>query len=310
VNVLIEADELAAQLAGDNPPVVADVRWNLGQPSRRPDYLIGHIPDAQFVDLETDLSDPSRPGGRHPLPDAAAFQQTMRRIGVSNQHPVVIYDDSGALAAARLWWMLNDAGKHDVAVLNGGYWTWIDTDHPTEAGEPDPAPPGDFESQPGQLPTIDGDQLAAAIRAGQPPAVIDVRAPERYTGETEPMDPAAGHIPGAINVPSMSNIGSDGRFLDPAQIAKRYRTTAGEDAAGDGATGGAEETAGDGETAGDEETGGVEEPPVVYCGSGITAAHTVLSRAVAGLGPATLYPGSWSDWVTDPQRPVATGEHP
>ncbi len=298
MNILIEADELAAQLAGEDPPVVVDVRWSLGQPSRRPEYLIGHIPGAQFVDLEADLSDHSRPGGRHPLPDAADFQQSMRRIGVGNRRPVVIYDDSGALAAARLWWMLRDAGKHDVAVLNGGYRAWIDSDHPTEAGEPDPAPPGDFQAQPGQLPTIDGERLAGLVRAGHAPAVIDVRAPERYTGETEPMDPAAGHIPGAVNVPSITNIGSDGRFIDPVRIAERYRTTTEEDA--DGEEG----------TAGQGEAGNEAEPPVVYCGSGITAAHTVLSRAVAGLDPATLYPGSWSDWVTDPQHPVATGENP
>lgn len=281
MNVLIEAAELSAELDRDTPPVVADVRWTLGAPSRRPEYLNGHIPGARFVDLEADLSDSGGTGGgRHPLPDPADFQQAMRRIGVSNDRPVVIYDDAGALAAARLWWMLRDAGKNDVAVLNGGYRAWIDGGYPTEAGQEPPAESGDFDARPGQLPTIDGDRLAAQVRSGQAPTIIDVRAAERYAGSVEPMDPAAGHVPGAINLPSMSNVGADGRFRDPAHIAARYDNSTGDD------------------------------QPVVYCGSGITAAHTVLSRAVAGLPPAVLYPGSWSDWVTDPQRPVATGDQP
>lgn len=282
MQVLIEVAELAAALDGVRPPVVADVRWTLGASSRHPEYLNGHIPGARFVDLEADLSDPGRSdGGRHPLPDRADFEQAMRRIGVSNDRPVVIYDDAGALAAARLWWMLRDAGKEDVAVLNGGYRAWIDGGHPTEAGQPAPPDPGDFDARPGQLPSIDGDRLATLVRSGEAPPIIDVRAPERYAGSTEPMDPAAGHVPGATNVPSMLNVGADGRFRAAGDIAARYADAA-----------------------------GGQEKPVVYCGSGITAAHTVLSRAVAGLEPAVLYPGSWSDWVSDPQRPVATGNQP
>lgn len=288
MNVVSEPDEVAARLSGEIPPVVADVRWTLSTGSQHADYLAGHLPGAQFVDLERDLSaadgepdEGHRSGGRHPLPDPARFQQAMRRIGVSNQRPVVIYDDAAALPAARLWWMLVDAGKRDVTVLNGGYRAWIDAGYDPETGSPAPVRPGDFDAAPGQLPAVDGDQLAAMITAGRAPMIIDVRAADRYSGSTEPMDATAGHIPGAINVPSMINISPDGRFMAAADIAARYPEPAGDD-----------------------------QQPVIYCGSGITAAHTLLSRAAAGLPVAALYPGSWSDWITDPQRPVATGDQP
>lgn len=285
MHVVIEADELAAQLRGDDPPVVADVRWTLGGASRYSDYVAGHIPSAQFVDLDTELAAPNSSqggtGGRHPLPDPADFQQAMRRIGLSGQRPLVIYDDATALASARLWWMLVDAGKQDVHVLNGGYRAWLDGGYPTEAGEDRPVSPGDFDAQPGQLPAVDGDQLARLVADDRAPAIIDVRAPERYAGSTEPMDAVSGHIPGAVNVPSMTNVDQDGRFKDPGEIAERYRGT-----------------------------GTGDQHPVVYCGSGITAAHTALSRAVAGLPLPTLYPGSWSDWSSDPGRPVRTGNQP
>lgn len=285
MRVLIEADELAAQLEGENPPVVADVRWTLGGAARHPDFRAGHIPGAQFVDLESDLSGTpatsgQRSGGRHPLPDSQEFQQAMRRIGVCNERPVVIYDDATALSVARLWWMLVDAGKQDVAVLNGGYHAWVHGGHPVETQEMSPEA-GDFVAAPGQLPAVDGDQLATMITKNHAPTIIDVRAPERYSGSTEPMDPTSGHIPGAINVPSMANVDQDGRFKQASAIAARYSDTATDD-----------------------------QQPVVYCGSGITAAHTALSRAVAGLPLPTLYPGSWSDWSSDPQRPVRTGDQP
>lgn len=278
MSVLIEVDELAAQLRDDHRPTVIDVRWSLGGPSRLPDFLAGHIPGARWVDLETELSDHQRTGGRHPLPEPAAFESAMRRAGVAGDRPVVVYDSDNALAASRLWWMLTDAGHDDVRVLNGGYAAWIAAGQPTEDGPGEQPAAGDFTVRPGHLPTIRGDQLAARIAAGEAPLIIDVRGAERYAGESEPIDPVAGHIPGAINVPSMINVDETGRFRDAQQIAANFPDP--------------------------------DVSNVVYCGSGITAAHTALARAVAGLPLPTIYPGSWSDWITDPDRPVATGNQP
>lgn len=278
MDVLIEVDELATRLGGNERPTVIDVRWTLGGPSRLPDFLAGHIPGARWVDLETELSDHQRAGGRHPLPEAPAFEAAMRRAGVHADRPVVVYDADNALAAARLWWMLTDAGQADVRVLNGGYAAWTAAGQPTESGPGEQSGRGDFTARPGHLPTLDGDRLAALIATGQAPTIIDVRGAERYAGESEPIDPVAGHIPGAINVPSMINVEATGRFRTASQIAENFSDA-------------------------DPDT-------VVYCGSGITAAHTALARAVAGLPLPTVYPGSWSDWITDPERPIATGNKP
>ena len=286
MGVLIDVDELARLLTGDRPPVVSDVRWSLGGPSRLPDFLNGHIPGAHWVDLETELSDHERPGGRHPLPGRATFEAAMRRAGVSNDSTVVIYDSDNALAASRLWWMLRDAGLTDVRVLDGGYAAWLDARQATENGPGHQASPGDFKAGEGVLPKIDGPTLATKITNGEAPVIIDVRGPERYAGESEPIDPIAGHIPGAINVPSMINIGPNGRFLEPSAIAANFSSG---NAPADTAP---------------------ADAPVVYCGSGITAAHTALARTVAGLSMPTVYPGSWSDWISDPDRPVATGQQP
>lgn len=286
MGVLIEADELADVLTGEQRPLVIDVRWTLGGPDRYPDYLQGHIPGAVWVDLESDLTDPEHaepgPGGRHPLPDPAAFQAAMRRLGMDDDTDVVIYDDANALAASRLWWLLCDGGKRGVRVLNGGHVAWVAGGHRTEAGpvaEPDP---GGVELHPGQLPQVHGSELAEMISSGSAPVIIDVRGAERYTGESEPIDPVAGHIPGAINIESMITVEEDGRFRSAAAIAEAYADVA----------------------------DGSPRPPIAYCGSGITAAHTALARAVAELPQTTIYPGSWSDWITDPQRPVATGDRP
>jgi thiosulfate/3-mercaptopyruvate sulfurtransferase len=278
MGVLIEVEELAGLLQRADRPVVIDVRWTLGGPTRFPDFLNGHIPAARWIDLETQLSDHRRSGGRHPLPSPATFEAAMRRAGVSAGAPVVVYDADNALAAARLWWMLTDAGQDGVRVLNGGYAAWLASDQPIEAGPGEQIPAGDFTARPGQLPTVDGTRLAAMIADGRAPKIIDVRGAERYAGESEPIDPVAGHIPGAINVPSMINVDDHGRFRAPEVIAANFPDA-------------------------DPDT-------VVYCGSGITAAHTALARAVAGLPLPTIYPGSWSDWITDPNRPVATGDQP
>lgn len=275
MGVLIEVEELARLLES---VTVIDVRWSLGGPSRLPDFLAGHIPGARWVDLETELSDHQRPGGRHPLPATAAFEAAMRRAGVHADRPVVIYDADNALAAARLWWMLTDAGHPEVRVLNGGYAAWTAAGRPIVSGPSVAAPAGDFVASPSQLPSVDGDQLAALIAAGESPMIIDVRGAERYAGESEPIDPIAGHVPGAVNVPSMVNVDDTGRFRSAAKITEHFPDAAADD--------------------------------IVYCGSGITAAHTALARVSAGLPMPTIYPGSWSEWITDPQRPVATGNRP
>lgn len=277
-DVLIQPDELAAALASPAPPVVADVRWTLGGPPGRADFETGHIPGAQWVDLEHELSGrPVGKGGRHPLPGPEAFQGAMRRIGVWQAVPVVVYDGANALAAARLWWLLTDAGHADVRVLDGGFAGWRSAGLPLASGPAQPVASGNIVVRPGSRPRVDADEVAAALQAPDPVVVVDVRTAERYTGATEPLDPVAGHIPGAINLPSMVNVDDAGRFAAPDVLAARYQAA------------------------------GVDKSAIVYCGSGITAAHTLLALAHAGLPDARLYSGSWSDWVSDPARPVATG---
>ncbi len=300
---LIEVDELAGLLAGridedPQPLVLADVRWQLGGPPGEPEFEAGHLPGARYVDLETELSGPAGPsGGRHPLPDPDTFAAAMRRLGVGRDSLVVIYDDARSLPAARLWWLLLDAGHERVRVLNGGLGAWTAAGRPLESGPARPVAAGDFAGRPGSRATIDAAALADRIEksgagsgddpgpesgAGSGPVigpVVDVRAYDRFTGSTEPMDPVAGHIPGAVSAPSMANLDEQGRFLPTDQIRDRYRQL--------------------------DEAGG---EPVFYCGSGITAAHTLLARASAGLDRGLIYPGSWSDWITDPSRPVADGD--
>lgn len=274
--MLVEADELAALLGSGEPPVLADVRWTLGGPPGRLEFEAQHLPGAQWVDLERQLSGPSGEGGRHPLPDTAVFQAAMRAIGVRGDRLVVAYDAGGSLGAARLWWLLTDAGHPAVRVLNGGLAAWTAAGRATESGPAAPVPPGDLVARPGQRRQVDAEQIAADLAAGKALTLVDVRAPARYAGASEPIDPVAGHIPGAGNLPTTGNTADDGRFLDGAAIAARY------DAAG------------------------VGEDAVLYCGSGLTAAHSLLALESAGR-TAAIYPGSWSDWIRDPRRPVATG---
>jgi len=278
VSVLIEPEELARALDSDHPPVVADVRWTLGGAPGVAEFEAGHLPAAQWVDLEQELSAPPvGPGGRHPLPSAAVFQGAMRRIGVSSTSSVVVCDAANALAAARLWWLLTDAGHAGVRVLNGGVAGWRAAGLPVETGPGAPNTAGDFVAVPGQRQHVDAAEVATALADSEAPVVLDVRAAERYSGAVEPLDPVAGHIPGAINLPSMANVDSTGRFLAAETIAERYAAA------------------------------GVDASSIFYCGSGITAAHTLLALAAAGLPDGKLYAGSWSDWVRDPARPVSTG---
>jgi thiosulfate/3-mercaptopyruvate sulfurtransferase len=270
---LISVDELAEELARSHP-LVLDVRWALGGPPGLKQYLEGHIPTARFVDLDSELAGPPGPG-RHPLPAAEAFASAMRAHGVSAARPVVVYDASTAMAAARAWWLLRFFGHPQVQVLDGGYELWVRSGKPVERGDPPPVPPGDFVAQGGHMPLLDAKSAAKLASSG---VLLDARAGERFRGELEPVDAVAGHIPGAHNLPTVGNVGPDGRFLAPSELRRRLSSA--------GVT--ADVAAG------------------AYCGSGVTAAHAVLAADVAGVELA-LYVGSWSDWITDPSRPVATG---
>jgi thiosulfate/3-mercaptopyruvate sulfurtransferase len=271
---LIAVEQLAELLAGE-PPTLLDVRWQLGGPAGHVLYSEGHVPGAVFVDLDAVLAGPPGAGGRHPLPDEAVFVAGMRAAGVSNQKPVVVYDDASAMAAARAWWLLRYYGHPRVAVLDGGLAAWVAAGHPIDGHEPDPAP-GDFEAHPGAMPLLD------AAGAGSLPArggvLLDARAPERFAGETEPIDPVAGHVPGARNFPSTGNVDSRGRFLATEALRDGF----------------AEVGVADGVEVG------------AYCGSGVVAAHELLALELAGFHGA-LYVGSWSDWITDPARPIELG---
>jgi thiosulfate/3-mercaptopyruvate sulfurtransferase len=262
----------------DDPPTqtLLDVRWQLADGPQPDLYASGHIPGAMFVDLERDLAAPPGRRGRHPLPAAEDFGRAMRAVGVTDDRPVVVYDDANGLPAARAWWLLRYFGHEHVALLDGGLAAWLAAGRPLHQGQEAPSEPGDFTARPGAMPVIDAGQAAQLARSG---VLIDARAPERYRGETEPMDPVAGHIPGARNRPMADNLDASGRFRPRAELAEELAELAG------------------------TEVG-------AYCGSGITAAHTVLTLELAGVGVAALYPGSWSEWVTDPDRPVATGEEP
>ena len=282
MNAIISASELASDLAGQNPPVLLDVRWQLsvakaaGEPpfDGHAAYAAGHIPAAVYVDLDSELASAPGERGRHPLPDLGRFGAAMRRAGVSAGTPVVVYDGGQGWAAARAWWLLRWTGHPEVRVLDGGLPTWegsLDTSAPAPAE-------GDFEPAPGGAGLLDADGAAALARAG---VLFDARAGERYRGEVEPIDRVGGHIPGAVSAPTNENVGADGRFLPAEELAERFKALG----------------AADGSEVG------------VYCGSGVSGAHEVLALAAAGI-EAALYVGSWSEWSSDPSRAVAVGPDP
>jgi thiosulfate/3-mercaptopyruvate sulfurtransferase len=263
---LVPADELRSVLGS---VTVLDVRYRLGGPPGLDEFSAGHVPGAAYVDLDRDLADPPGAGGRHPLPDPERFAAAMRAAGVSSARPVVVYDDWAGRAAARCWWLLRHHGHDDVRVLDGGWPAWRAAGGVVETGRPD-AEPGDFTAAPGRLPVLDADDVP-----GFAGVLVDARSPERYRGEVEPVDPVAGHIPGAVNVPTESNLDADGRFLPAGELRAAYGLEDGREVA-------------------------------AYCGSGVTACHDLLALAVVGV-EGRLYPGSWSGWVTDPSRPVERG---
>ncbi|MEV6730923.1 sulfurtransferase [Streptomyces sp. NPDC051364] len=276
-SVIVSVPELMAESARSRPPVLLDVRWQLGGPNLRSEYEAGHLPGAVYVDLDRELAGPAGAGGRHPLPQPEEFGAVMRRAGVLADMPVVVYDGGQGWAAARAWWLLRWTGHTDVRVLDGGLAAWTAAGGPVTA-DAVTVEEGDFKPNLGAVGLLDADAAAALARSG---ILLDARAGERYRGEVEPIDPVGGHIPGAVSAPTAENVGSDGRFLAADALRARF--------AGLGVTGAA--------------------PVGVYCGSGVSGAHEVLALAVAGV-PAALYAGSWSEWSADPTRPVATGPDP
>ena len=267
---LITVDELRGL---SEVPVLIDVTWNLAGPPGKEAYDAGHLPGAHFVDLDTELAGPPGPG-RHPLPEATTVTATLRRAGVSADSSVVVYDAANSMAAARAWWIFRYFGLTDVRVLDGGLAAWqaaggeLTTDVPADGA-------GTFTATPGHLPMLDADAAADVAAAG---VLLDARAPERFAGEVEPMDPVAGHIPGATNAPTTANVDETGHFLPATDLRERFAKL------------GVEPTT---------EVG-------VYCGSGVTAAHEALALEITGI-QAPVYIGSWSEWITDPTRPIATG---
>ena len=219
VDTTIDPAALAAALAAGAPPVLLDVRWRLGGPPGNERFREGHLPGAHFADLDRDLAAPPGAGGRHPLPDPAAFEAAMRRAGVSDDRPVVAYDENDSTVAARAWWLLRYFGHEQVQVLDGGYQAWLAADQPIETGPAPAAAPGTFNARPGHLPLLDADGAARMAREG---VLLDARAAERYRGEAEPVDPVAGHIPAAVSAPTIQNVGPDGRFLDPDTLRARF----------------------------------------------------------------------------------------
>ncbi len=278
---MITTGELSELLSGPESErsVVLDVRWRLGGPPGAGSYREGHLPGAVYVDLDTALAGAPGEGGRHPLPEPETLQRHLRAAGVRAGRPVVVYDDADGSVAARAWWLLRWAGHAEVAVLDGGFSAWAEEGRPVTDDVPEPEE-GDIVVEPGGMPVLDADEAAALAREG---LLFDARARPRYAGQTEPIDPRAGHIPGAVNAPFSGHIGDDGRWRDASELAERF-----------------------------EGLGVAEGTPVgVYCGSGVTASSVVLALEVAGHPePAALYAGSWSHWSRDPGRPAATGDLP
>lgn len=278
---LVSADDLLSSLDSPNAPVLLDVRWRLGGPPGRQDYAEGHLPGAVYLDLDADLAAAPGEGGRHPLPAAEDLQRVLREAGVRAGRPVVAYDSDNGSIAARVWWLLRWAGHDDVAILDGGYAAWVAAGHPVTTDEVTPEE-GDIVVRPGAMPVLDAGEAAGLAREG---VLLDARAPERYRGDVEPIDPRAGHVPGARNAPFTEHL-RDGRWKPAAELAERFEAL--------------------GVRPGD--------PVGAYCGSGVTASSVVLALEAAGITtperPAALYAGSWSHWCVDPTRPVATGDQP
>jgi len=278
---VISVEDLAARV-GHPEWAVVDCRFSLGDVEKgRRDYVAAHVPGAVYAHLDEDLSSPVIPGttGRHPLPDVEAIARTLSSWGVDEKVQVVAYDDAGGAIAARLWWILQWLGHHGAAVLDGGWPRWKGCDRPVREGV-ESRPPRTFTPRPRSERLVQASEVEA-IRSDPAWRLVDSREVERFRGEVEPIDPVAGHIPGALNAPHPKVADAEGTFLSRDDLRSHFRSLLG------------------------------DVPPahtVFYCGSGVTAARNLLAYAHAGLGDARLYPGSWSEWIADPARPVATGK--
>jgi thiosulfate/3-mercaptopyruvate sulfurtransferase len=276
--VLITAAELARLIETDSSLTILDVRWRLDEPDRRAAYLHGHLPGAVYVSLEDELSDRTITGrGRHPLPSGRRIEQAARRWGIHQDASVVVYDDWNRVGSSRAWWVLRAAGLAKVRILDGGFAAWRSAGGRIETG-PVAVPRGNVtvphsDVYAGELPALTAEQAAAGGVT-----LIDARAPERFRGDVEPVDPVAGHIPGAKNLPSTAVLADDGTFLVGRELAQVFS----------------------------EHDIGCADRLGVYCGSGVSA--TVMVAALATLGyQAALFPGSWSEWISDPARAIARG---
>jgi thiosulfate/3-mercaptopyruvate sulfurtransferase len=273
---LISAKDLLARIGNPDWRVV-DCRFELLEPAKgRLDYLSGHVPGAVYADLDKDLADPVRDdSGRHPLPDVRRFAKTLGRWGISNSSQVVAYDQASGAIAARLWWLLRWLGHADVAVLNGGMAAWHRAGGSIEQGEPVPVEVR-FTGAADNSMVLGTSELAANLESIR---LVDARDSQRFLGRAEPIDAIAGHVPGALNLPFSECLGPDGRMLAANDLAKLWGRMLGEPARG---------------------------PWAAMCGSGVTACHLALSAEIAGMPAPRLYAGSWSEWIRDPRRPVAT----
>ncbi len=276
---LIDVPHLA-RLDSTPGVVLVDCRFDLADPmAGRRAWLAGHIPGAGFADLALDLSAPPGPAsGRHPLPDPTRLAARLGELGIGNDSQVIAYDQSNGAFAARLWWLLRWLGHGSVAVLDGGFAAWCASGGAVQSGVA-AVQPRRFTAAGPQLATADSAAVAAAAARGDR-LIVDARAPERFSGQVEPIDPVAGHVPGAVNAPFTGNLEPDGRFLPQARLHQRWSALLGQVA---------------------------PRNTIAMCGSGVTACHNLLALEVAGLGGAQLYPGSWSEWIRDPARPVARG---
>jgi thiosulfate/3-mercaptopyruvate sulfurtransferase len=275
---LISTAALAERLT-DPGWVVADCRFDLGDPQAGVTaWRAGHIPGAIHVDLERDLAVAITPqSGRHPLPEPAAFAATLSRLGIDNRSRVVCYDAGNCAYASRFWWILRHVGHDAVQVLDGGFAAWVAENRPV-ATDDRRRPAARFVANPRPSMLLDLSGVTAALARGE--LLVDLRGAERFRGEVEPLDTVAGHVPGAVNLPFLQNLGTDGRFRTPAEIAELWQSR----------TGAAPDRA-----------------PICMCGSGVTACQGLLALEIAGIGNGRLYAGSWSEWIRDPARPVARG---
>lgn len=278
---LINSQQLATLLLKGPAAALLDCRFDLAAPdSGEASYLAGHLPDAQYLHLDRDLSG-AKTGfnGRHPLPDRDALASRLRQLGVQHGQQVVVYDAQGGMFAARVWWLLRWLGHSAVAVLDGGLSAWQAAGHTLQIQTTPPAP-GSFESAAALVATVERDALLRNVQSAGPLTIIDARSADRFRGENETLDARAGHIPGARNRFFRDNLEASGQFKPAALLREEFQALLGSDDA---------------------------RTSVQQCGSGVTACHNLLALEIAGLEGSRLYPGSWSEWSSDGEAPIATG---